>query len=268
MTKENIITNFKRTQYGEIINPAPMAWATTHAPSYFEDLYSEARCMIQQAEKKGKIPREYDNIKTKWKNGRPKEHSGDACRHEIYDISGDARHTLLCCRTAEGNKYGIRTISKTYFIISTWGKGLKIIEASKSKAAKAAKQAKLPGDAIKICLGKKKLRNPATEKRICFKIVAKVNDSYQSVYDDSAWDLGTSRIEKSSMNHGTGFYVFPSVQTAVTVWKKRLAFADKWMTADEYALLECECYGRSYRFDNDKICISRVKPMKEVLTFC
>ncbi len=265
---KNVDTTFKRNQYGEIINPRPAFESSDHTPSFLQDLYSEAQCLVLLATKSGKITRQYDDIETEWKRGRIRDRSGDACRHEIYDISDDGRHALLCCRMAEGNKYGIRTVSKKYFIISAHGKsGTRVIEASKAKAAKAAKQAVSPGDAIKICMGKKKLHNAATEKRICFKIVAKTENSYQSVYDNSDWDLGKYRTEKSSMNHETGFYVFPSVKTAMAAWKKRLAFSDEWMTADKYALLECECSGRSYIFDNEKICISRVKPTKEIAEF-
>lgn len=264
---EKINTSFKRSEYGQIIDPRPIIYNKSHVPSYLEDLFSEAECLIQTAVKAKKIQPQYDNIETEWKRGRIKDRSGDACRHEIYDISDDGRHTLLCTRMAEGSKYGIRTVSKTYFIISTHGKGSRVVEAPKSKAAKAAKQAVNPGDAIQVCLGKKKLTSPMTEKRVCFKIVAKTDDGFESVYDQSPWDLEKSRVEKSSMNHESGFYVFPTVTAAMSAWTERNAFASEWMTSEKYAILKCECSGRSYSFDNDKICISRVKPVKEIANF-
>lgn len=256
----------ERNSYGEIIPPRS-TWITggkTENP-YDRDLYLEARCLVNCAAKRKKIPAAYNYIEFDKKSRA----SGFAMHHEVYDISEDGRHVLLCVRETEGTRYGVKTTSKTYYIVSAHGSGTRVQEANKAKAAKAAKQAgdNVYGFAIACCLGKKKLTMTAPKKMQCFKIVAKIDDSFASVFDDSEWMIGKTRRERSSMNHESGYYVFPTVETAMEAWNDRIAFADEWMTADQYALLECECYGRYYVFDNNKICITAVKPIKEIAVF-
>ncbi len=159
MTKQAVTENFKRDNYGMIL--PPQIFSPT---KYLQDLFSEAECMILAAEKSKKIQTSYNNIETKWKNRQIKNRWGSALQHEIYDISDDARHVLVCVRSTEGDKYGIKTTGKDYFIISAHGHSVRVVAASKAKAAKAAKQAQNPGDAILVCLGKKKLTVPAMEK--------------------------------------------------------------------------------------------------------
>ena len=140
-------TVFERNQYGEIMRPASRIGSSMYAI----DLYAETCHLIKLAVAAKKIPYSYDTIT--W--DRKRRADGDACHHEIYDISADARHILLCVRWTEGSKYGVRTTVKKYYILSTHGNGVRVQEAPKSKAAKAAKQAINPGDAIAVCLGKK-----------------------------------------------------------------------------------------------------------------
>lgn len=251
---------FQRNSYGEIINPNYQQF-TGEFCQYAADLYAETCHLIKLAVKTKKIDPSYDSISFDRK-GRA---DGYARHHEIYDISDDARHLLLCVRETEGSKYGVRTTSKEYFVISTHGQGVRVQEAPKSKAAKAAKQAINPGDAIAVCLGKKKLQSTATawEKETCYKIVA-VADDFISVFDNSPWSIGKARREASTENHAGGFYVFPTVEAALIAWNDRKAFAEEWMTADKYSLLECECSGRRYLHDNKKICVTQVKPIAEV----
>jgi TusA-related sulfurtransferase len=228
---------------------------------YAVDLYTETCHLIKLAVNTKKILPAYDDISF----DRKRRAEGSARHHEIYDISDDARHLLLCVRETEGSKYGVSTTSKEYFIISTHGKGVRVQDAPKAKAAKAAKQAVNPGDAITVCLGKKKLQGTVSSmcRETCYKIVA-VADDFVSVFDNSPWTLGKSRREASTKNHDGGFYVFPTVEAALIAWTERKAFADEWMTAEKYSLLECECSGRRYLHDNKKICVTQVKPVAEV----
>lgn len=259
----NTTTVFNRNQYGEILKPvsAMSAFGAPCSSQYACDLYAETCHLIKLAVKSGRIDAAYDDISF----DRKRRAEGSARHHEIYDISDDARHLLLCVRETEGSKYGVRTTSKEYFVISTHGKGVRVQSAPKSKAAKAAKQAVNPGDAIAVCLGKKKLQPTVTawEKETCYKIVA-VADDFISVFDNSPWTLGKARREASTKSHDGGFYVFPTVEDALIAWNNRQAFADEWMTAERYSLLECECSGRRYLHDNKKICVTQVRPVAEI----
>jgi len=257
-------TTFTRNDYGQIIAPVRQENAFGRTPStpYLCDIYAETCHLIKLAVKSKKILPAYDYISF----DRKRRAKGSARHHEIYDISDDARHLLLCVRETEGRgKYGVSTTSKTYYIISTHGKGVRVKEAPKSKAAKAAKQAANPGDAIAVCLGKKKLQSTikSLPSETCYKIVA-VAEDFVSVFDNSPWTLGKARREAATKNHDGGFYVFPSVEAALIAWNDRKVFAEEWMKSTRYSLLECKCSGRRYLHDNKKICVTQVKPVSEV----
>lgn len=250
-----------RNSYGEINRPN----VYLNENKFDLDLYSEARCLIASAEKKKKIPAAYDTISF----DKKRRADGSALHHEIYDISDDARHVLVCVRETEGTRYGVKTLSKTYFIVSAHGKtGVKVQEAPKAKAAKAAKQAgNNYGFALEVCMGKEKLKTKATEKRTGFKIVADTESGFKSVYDGSDWTPGKTRRERATMNHAGGFYIFPTLESAVKAWENRVAFNAEWMTEEKYAILECECAGNAYQHDNQKICVTRCKPIAPIANF-
>jgi len=263
----NNTTIFSRNQYGEIINPNHGFYLgldkyTPQGSQYAKDLYAETCHLIKLAVNRKKIPAAYDSIT--WDKKRRAD--GYATHHGIYDISADARHLLLCVRETEGTRYGVKTTAKNYYIISTHGQGVRVVEAPKAKAAKAAKQAINPGDAIAVCQGKKKLQATpgATCAEVCYKIVAQQADTFISVYDDSPWPIGKARRQRATADHSGGFYVFTTISDALTAWEERIAFADEWLHHDHYALLACECTGRYYLHDNKKMCITNVKPIEVI----
>ena len=99
-------------------------------------------------------------------SGRERGHRiGDARYHEIYDVTPDGNGALICVREVEGTKYGVRTTSKEYYVVARHGRGVRVIPANKAVAAKAAKTATAPGEAIAAALGKAKLAVPAAKVR-------------------------------------------------------------------------------------------------------
>ena len=113
-----------------------------------------ARDLVAQAADRGKLPAAYDAIS--WdRKGRA---SGEAVHHEIYDVNGAETRALVCVRHAVGSKYGVSTTSKEYFVIARHGRGIRVLDANKAVAAKAAKAAgNTLGVAIETALGKRKL---------------------------------------------------------------------------------------------------------------
>ena len=246
-----------RTEYGEVVSPN----ARIDSNAYDRDLYAEARCLISLAVKRRKIVGAEDTITF----DRRSRASGYATHHEIYDISEDARHVLLCIRDTEGGRYGVKTVSKRYKLLSAHGvAGVRVQVASKAKAAKAAKQAgdDVYGHAIAVCRGEKKLRLSPTATRIGYKIVASNGGGFSSVYDGSAWNIGVARRERATMNHEGGYYVFPTIESALDSWTNGNTFPDT-PTDDSFSILRCECSGREYRHNNEKICVTSVKPVSE-----
>jgi hypothetical protein len=248
----------ERNYYGEIINPL----GSINPSQYDIDLWNEACCLITTASQKRRIAGSYDNITF----DRRRRAAGDAVHHEIYDIAPDGRRVLLCVRSTEGTKYGVRTTWKQYFILSTHGRSVRVQPANKAKAAKAAKQAgSALGDAIAVCLGQKKLIVAGTTKKTGYKIAGiDLTGNPVSVYDGSPWPLGKTRREAASMDHTGGYYVFPTIPSALAAWKKRVAFAEEWVNGEKYILLECECSGRMFEHDHQKMCVTSVRPTKEI----
>ena len=248
-------TTVNRTAYGEIQRPIGTS----------EDvvMYDTAADMIRTATARKKLPRAYDSIK--WDQKRRAD--GDAVHHEIYDYTTDGKAVLMCVRCTEGTKYGVRTTSKTYYIVSVYGSGLRVVETSKAKAAKAAKAAgNTLGEAIDVCRGEKTLAIKTAVVLDGYKIVSEPEPGqYASVFDGSTWDIDVTRIEASTDDHTGGYYVYGSLENAVGAWESRKTFADEWMTGSNYAVLRCECSGRSTQFGSGKICVTRVRPVEKVV---
>ena len=239
-----------RSQYGEILGNSPE--------------FIAARKMVRVAEEKGKIPASFDDMS--WgARGRERGHRiGFARYSEIYDFTEAA--VLVCSREVEGTKYGQKTTSKTYFLIRRHGAGLRVTEASKALAAKAAKASgSTLGEAIAVVLGKRTYTAPANaEKKIGYKVVAQADDGLESVFDGSSWEIGKTRIERATHDHKGGYYYYADIETAVANTAKNVTFNDAWQAGKRLVVVEVEASGLHFRHDSGKLCATRVKPIREV----
>lgn len=245
-----ITTTITRSQYGEILGNGPE--------------FIAARKMVRVAEEKGKIPASFDDMS--WgTSGRERGHRiGFARFSEIYDFTASA--VLVCSREVEGTKYGQKTTSKTYFLIRRHGAGLRVTEASKALAAKAAKASgSTLGEAIAVVLGKKSYTAPANaEKRLGYKVVAQSGEGLESVFDGSSWEIGKTRTERATPDHEGGYYYYADIETAVENTAKNVTFKEAWRAGKRLVVVEVEASGRHFRHDSGKLCASRVKPLREV----
>lgn len=226
-------------------------------------LFFVAQDAVEQVALAGKIPPAYDHME--WgTSGRERGHRiGDAVRHEIYDITPDGRHILVCARSVEGSRYGQKTTDKSYFIVSRHGRGYRAAPASKAVAAKAAKASgAVLGVAIAVCQGRRPAPVPGClAPRIGYKIVRRENGKFVSVWDGSEWPVGAPRIEAATPDHRGGFYFYATLDEAIEQALSRQTFAD----AREYrdlSILEIEASGRE--FGATKRCATKIKPVREV----
>lgn len=252
------MATFSRTQYGELTAARKGFVVDAEAQS----MLNAAMAMAKAAAAKKKIPAAFDNMTWERINSRiGNKRVGDALHHEIYDISEDGKHVLLCCRAVEGNKYGIKTVSKQYFILHKHGTGVRVEEASKAIAAKAAKQA---GDGIGLALdilsGKAKL-DSSLEIRTGFKVVTR-NEAGElvSVWDGSGWPIGKRRGEKATDSHDGGFYYYRTAEEALAAAKTKTIFQPD-MHDQELVMLEVEASGNEYRLADGKLCVTFLKPL-------
>lgn len=237
--------NYNRNSYGELYPKN----------SEFE-IWQNAQNIIGQAVNRKKIPAAYDTIYF----DRKRRASGAAVHHEIYDIHPDPLRVLVCIRETEGSKYGVKTLSKTYYIVKRHGAaGVIVKPANKNIAAKAAKSSDCElGCAINVLEGKKTLKlNRACPDGIAYKMLAVGDDGrLYSVYDGSPWVLGQGRHERAMRDHNGGLYVYEHISNAAGAPfpdNSRLAGAPK-------VVVKCRVAGNYCRYGS-KLAFSHVTPI-------
>ena len=247
-----------RDQYGQIIF------------KYYDDADQKSaieaiRELIARAANDGAIPAAYDDLS--WdKKGRS---AGGALHHEIYDISPDLNRALVCIRTTEGGRYGVRTTSKSYCVVARHGRGVRVLPANKAVAAKAAKAAKTAanlGDAILVSLGKMKLPVKPGTVRTGYKLLKRVGTGFASVWDGSAWDLGKTRIEASTDDHTGGFYYYATLEECLAAAANNAVFSES-RSHNQLAIVQVEASGNHYVHaaeHGEKLCATRVTPIREI----
>jgi len=232
------MANYKRDSYGQL-SPT----------NYNFELWKSAQEVIFNHAKKGRIEKAIDTIEF----DRKKRASGYAVHHEIYDILPSPFKVLLCVRETEGTRYGVRTVSKKYFIITK----TKVIETNKAIAAKAAKQAGCElGCSFPVLEGKKPLAvNRACPEGIAYKKVAVCQETGEliSIYDGSSWALGIERHDKAMQNHNGGLYVFELASEAERYTLER--------EGHEHVIVKCLVSGNYCRYGR-KLAFSNVTPVE------
>jgi hypothetical protein len=224
-----------------------------------------ARALVAKA--KAKLPACYDDM-TWGRSGKERGHRiGFACHHEIYDINEAGTRALICIREVEGTRYGVKTLSKEYFVVARHGLGVRVLPANKAVAAKAAKAAgdKL-GIAIDVALGKAKLPVKPAEIKTGYKLLVRGEKGFASAWDGSAWEIGKPRVEAASDDHTGGFYYYACLDECLAA----AAANDVFGSAREHnrlAVVEVQASGRHYAHRADhgtKLCATRVTPVREI----
>lgn len=244
----NAAPTIKRDNFGALL------FASTPAP---------ARELLKLAEQRGKIPAAYDHLSFDRK-GRS---DGDALHHEIYDVTPDGNRALVCLRSTEGSKYGVRTTSKEYVIIARHGRGVRVLAANKAVAAKAAKAAgEELGIAIETALGKRKLAVKAGTIRTGYKLLLRTEAGFRSVWDDSEWLFGKPRIEAATNDHTGGYYYYATLTDALQAAAENDVFG-KAREHHRLAIVEVEAAGRHYEHRAKvgiKLCATKITPIREI----
>lgn len=242
-----------RSQYGEITSN-----------SIAVPIVGAAHALISLAAKRGKLPAAHDDLSWDSK-GRA---DGEACHHEIYDVNHAVTRALVCVRRTEGTKYGVRTVSKNYFVVARHGAGVRVLPANKAVAAKAAKMAGATlGVALDTALGKCKLAVKAGVVRTGYKLLARMDDgSYASAWDGSAWHIGQPRIEAATDDHTGGYYYYATAAECLAAAAANEVFGQH-RSARRLAIIEVEAAGRHYAHEGDhgiKLCATKITPIRDI----
>jgi hypothetical protein len=93
---------------------------------------------------------------------------------------------------------------------------------------------------------------PAVHKFSAYKVVRIIEEQLYSLYDATTYEIGKTRIEQARPNHGGGYYVY----TGDDVKERFLAGQIGSKCSGQYAILECECWGRREYYDYSGDCIT------------
>lgn len=222
-----------------------------------------ARDLVAQAADRGKIAKAFDALA--WdRKGRA---SGEAVHHEIYDVNNVGTRALVCVRHAVGSKYGVRTTSKEYFVIARHGRGIRVMEANKAVAAKAAKAAgETLGVAIETALGKRKLAVKVVTVRTGYKVLVRTEIGFRSAWNESEWIIGKARIEAATDDHTGGYYYYATIEEALEAAACNDVFGDA-RGHRRLAICEVEASGRHYEHCarvGTKLCATKVTVLREI----
>lgn len=121
-----------RNEYGEIVQG---------------EVLTVARLLLAMAA--GKITPSFDAMSWGTSGKERRKQIGEAVHHEIYDVNPAGTRTLVCVRAVEGTRYGVKTVSKDYFVVARHGRGIQVLPANKSVAAKVAKSS---GDSLGLAI--------------------------------------------------------------------------------------------------------------------
>lgn len=186
-----------RLAYSDPILPSP----TAH--------YWEALDILREASRQNVVPAAHDSIG--WdRKGRSE---GSAVHHEMYDYAPDA--VIACVRCTEGTRYGVKTTSKTYYLVEQI-EGVTTAEVLSIPVAKLAKVAAPFGAIIARARGEEggaRLSAPAPETG--YKAVA-VDDAgiLRSIFSGEEYQLGVRKAERAVNDHGGGYYYYATPEEA------------------------------------------------------
>jgi hypothetical protein len=119
-----------------------------------------------------------------------------------------------------------------------------VLDAMDDKAPGWARQpGKLRKDYIK----------PAPRKFSAFKVMRIADDKLLSLYDDTEYQIGKTRIEQARPNHGGGYYVYTGDDVKTRFLDGHIG---RKVEGQQYALVACECWGRREYYDYSGECIT------------
>lgn len=238
-----------RTGYGDIRHYFGSVSGTYNAP------YWLALDMVKQAAATDLLDASYDSIGFDRK-GRAK---GDAVHHELYDFAPGA--ALVCVRRTEGTRYGVKTLSKTYYMIEQVEETV-LCTLTTKPVAKWAKQSAEFGQVIAAIRGQIKIPAPQAAPVPGYKLLrVNENGTLASVWDGSPWDFGKRRTEAVRDNHEGGLYYYRDLRKCLEAAHLNTVFAPD-MEHHRLAVLRIEASGRHIPYAAGKFAATHITPLE------
>ncbi|MHC1697764.1 MAG: hypothetical protein AB9919_06850 [Geobacteraceae bacterium] len=225
------------------------------APGPYNAAYWQAVDLIAQARKTDLIEAAYDSIK--FDNKRRAE--GEAVHHEMYDFSPGA--AIVCVRKTEGTRYGVKTLSKTYYLVEQAEETV-LCSLITKPVARYAKKVNF-GEVIAIVRGEMKF-SPALETVPGYKLL-QINDdgSIASVWDGSSWAIGKRRTEAAKDDHCGGLYYYRDLTRCLEAAHENSVFHPS-MQHRKLAVLKVETSGRQVSYYTGKFAATHITPVEVI----
>lgn len=218
------------------------------------ELYAACRVLLNEAVSADLLPEAYDTITWEHK-GRA---DGNAVHHEIYDIA-DGPACIVCVRKTEGTRYGVRTISKRYHLVTPAG-----VTETHEPVAKLAKSGLAPlGSIVRRCAGDRdacRLDTTVTLPYVVYKTLAVTPKGLCSIFSGEPYRLGTIRREAARENHRGGTYSYGTIAEAT-----RAEVPDSSVLRDApRVVVRCDAGGSRVQYDGGKIAWGHLRPVEIV----
>lgn len=136
-----------------------------------------------------------------------------------------------------------------------------VLDAAKTKAPSWAN---IPGKL------RSEAERPTTTRRLAYKLVERRDDgALVSLFDGSTvYTIGEELHQTAKGDHEGGYYVHDTPGRVMELWGRGELVPDQAYRQDrDLVLLECECWGRMLRYDNQKLAASYLKPVRIVKEF-
>lgn len=225
-------------------------------PGLYNAAYWQALDMVELAAKTDLIDRAFDSIEFDKGNA-----DGEAVHHELYDFSPGA--AIVCVRCTEGTKYGVRTVSKTYYLIEQSEETV-LCTLTTKPIGRWAKQSAEFGQVISAVRGEAKISPPAAQPVPGYKLL-RVNEdgTLESVWDGSAWDLGKRRTEAARADHSGGLYYYRDLSQCLEAAQTNSVFHPD-MEHHRLAVLRIEAQGRHIGYFGGKYAATHITPLEVI----
>jgi hypothetical protein len=229
-----------------------------HTPSPRADVlqYHAALDIVRAAQSSGVISPSYDSIGFDHK-GRA---DGSALHYELFDFAEDA--ALVCARTTEGTRYGVKTLSKKYMLLAHEDTGIASMPTSEP-VAKLAKTNPAWGSIIARIRGEEgaaALTSPLLWED-GYKALALADDgTLHSIYSGEEYILGKTMRERAVDNHGGGYYCYPTLEQALQCEVP----SNSSMCDARRVVVLCEVAGRAIEYGCGKIARTYLRPVEIV----
>lgn len=239
-----------RSTYGEIVKTRVFP----ALPRPDDDGFRAAWDLISLAASSGVVPPAYDSILFDHK-GRA---DGDARHQELYDFAPDT--AVVCLRETEGTRYGVKTLSKKYFLVSLDGGQISAIETAEP-VAKLAKSGAPFGAIIARIRGEAGAASLSIPPGIGFKLLALVDGKMCSIFTGEEYRMGEEKRQWAQNDHRGGFYFY---STPAEAQKCGFPEESKHLNAPRI-LVKCEVAGKEIRYPGGKRARTSIRPINVIM---